>query len=508
MSIVAITATPPGGSPSDITTACVFSRCTFTSQFNGVPGSFDIFVRDPARTLSFATGTEIKLTVDGVAMFGGYVTTVGMTSFAPAADTSNISTYDLRAWHLTGPDYNIAFDRRVFRNTGDYLDAITISSNVDGTVLSTAIGTYADMSDFSTAGITTIATIPDVTYVTIQQGWPIRKEFETLLPFSGAVYYIDGNKVIQYKAYDNVVKRWGFSDAPNHAAITVSPDAYQSATYGFSSVEATEDANQMANDVFAWGGSEFAGAGGTVFYRATDATSVTTYGRWQHAETHFGETLYKSTAGVTAVATAILDGPPGTDATGQEKGLKNPQWTFTFQWNSDQVPLLSGVPDHIIAGDLVTIDLTVFGVTKLLPLRQMTISFPDAFIDPSTDDRVVHFEGTFGLQLSDSFTLWRYIMQNQSKTVVQTQAVVTSSSTTTTYGASFSGAPTPATDGSTVLFTLPFGYISGTLQVYLDGLIQRPTTDFVETDNVAGTFTMTSAPKTTDNLECTMFTLA
>jgi len=39
-------------------------------------------------------------------------------------------------------------------------------------------------------------------------------------------------------------------------------------------------------------------------------------------------------------------------------------------------------------------------------------------------------------------------------------------------------------------------------------LIQRPTTDFVETDNVAGTFTMTSAPKTTDNLECTMFTLA
>lgn len=508
MGQVVITVTPPGGAAQDITNACVFSRCTFTSQFNGVPGSFDIFVRDPAQTLSFTTGSEIKLTVDGVTMFGGYITTVGMTSFAPAADTSNLATYDLRAWHLTGPDYNIVLDKRVVRNPSNYLASFRINSNQDGVVLATMIDSYADMADFSTAGIDTVATIPDVTYVTLQQGWTIRKEFETLLPFSGAVYYVNGDKVVQYKAYDDVVKRWGFSDNPNHASITASPAEFQNATYGFSSVEATEDANAMANDVFVWGGSEWAGAGGTVFHRSSDATSIADHSRWQHAEVHFGEEMYKSTAGVTAVADAILDGPPGTDATGQEKGLKLPQWSFTFQWNSDQVPLLNGTPDHILAGDLVTIYLSVFGVTKLLPVRSLTISFPDAFVNPETDDRLIHFEGTFGLQLSDSFTLWRYLAKSENRVIVQTQATVDDSSTETIFGAAYHGVPTPAPNNATTVFYLPFGYIAGTLMVYKNGLLLRTGTDFTESDPVGGSFTMSVAPLATDTLDVSMFTLA
>lgn len=509
MAQVVITVTPPGGSPSDITNSCIFSRCSFDQQMNGVPGSFDIYVRDPDRSLSFTTGSEINLTVDGVAMFGGYITRVGMTSQAPAADTSDLDDYDLAAWHLSGADYNIMLDRRFYRNTSNYLEYIKINETVDGQILSTAIGSYTDMSDFSTAGIDDIATIPDISYVLLQQGWPVRKEFETLLPFSGAVYYIDGDKTIVWKAYDDAEKRWGFSDNPNHNAITVSPAEYQGATYGFSRVEGTEDGTYIANDVFVWGGSEFAGSGGTVFARETDATSITAHGRWQHAEAHFGETLYKSQAGVDAVAAAIIDGPPGTDATGQQKGLKYPQWAFTFTWFSDQVPDLSGTPDHIRAGDLVTVNLSVFGVTKLLPVRTLRVTFPDAFEgDPETDDRLVQFEGTFGLQLSDSFTLWRYVLKNQSRVSVQTQAVVTDSSTTTTFGASYSGVPTPATDGATTVFTIPFGYISGTSNVYLNGLLQREGTDYTESDNEAGEITMTSAPLSTDNLFVSAFTLA
>ena len=508
MSQVVITVTAPGGSPTDITNSCIFSRCSFDQQMNGVPGSFDIYVRDPDLTLSFTTGSEINLTVDGVAMFGGYITRVGMTSQAPAADTADLGTYDLAAWHLSGADYNIMLDRRFYRNTANYLEYIQINETIDGDILTTAIGSYTDMSDFSTAGINNIATIPDISYVLLQQGWPVRKEFETLLPFSGAVYYIDGDKTIVWKAYDDAEKRWGFSDAPNNNPITASPAEYQGATYGFSRVEGVEDGTYLANDVLVWGGSEFAGSGGTVFARDTDATSITAHGRWQHAEAHFGETLYKSQAGVDAVAAAIIDGPPGTDATGQQKGLKNPQWSFTFTWFSDDVPDLSGTPDHIRAGDLVTINLSVFGVTKLLPVRTLRVTFPDAFEgDPDTDDRLVQFEGTFGLQLSDSFTLWRYVLKNQSRVSVQTQAVVTDSSTTTTFGASYSGIPTPATDGATTVFTIPFGYILGTSNVYLNGLLQRLTTDYTESDNVVGEITFTSAPLSTDNIFVEAFTL-
>ena len=172
------------------------------------------------------------------------------------------------------------------------------------------------------------------------------------------------------------------------------------------------------------------------------------------------------------------------------------------------MPLLSGTPDHIVAGDLVTVNLSVFGVTKLLPVRTLRISFPDALIDPATDDRLVQFDGTFGLQLSDSYTLWRYVLQNQNRVTLQTQAVVTDSSTTTTFGATYSGVPTPATDGAQTVFTIPFGYISSTTNVYLNGLQQRLGTDYTESDNVAGEITMTCAPLSTDNLAVTAFTLA
>jgi hypothetical protein len=122
---------------------------------------------------------------------------------------------------------------------------------------------------------------------------------------------------------------------------------------------------------------------------------------------------------------------------------------------------------------------------------------------------VVEFQGTFGLQLSDPFTLWKYLLSAQTRieTQVTTQSVVTSTSTVTTYGASYTGPPSPSTDGATTVFAIPFGYIGGTLQVYLNGLAQRPGTDFTESDGPAGEFTMTSAPESADNLYVVCFTL-
>ncbi len=503
--MIVIEVKPPGGSFTDVTDDCLFERTTFTSNFNGAPGSFAVYVRDPLQTHFFATGYEIRCTIDGSLALGGYVTMVGMTSLADVAVIPpDPEDYDMRVWHLTGADYNIAFDRRVFRNTGDYLTQIKINETVDGAILRVAIGSYTDMSDFDTSGIVDIATIPDIAYVLLQQGWAVRKEAETLLPFSGAVYYIDGNKLIVWKPYDDAEKRWGFSDTPNDNAITASPDSYQGATIGYAAVEATEDATMMANDVLVWGGSEFAGSGGTVFDREQDATSISDHGRWQHAETHFGEQWYKTSAGVTAAAQAILNGPPGADATGQEKGLKNAQWQFTFTWFSNRVPTLSGVRNHIVAGDLVTIELSTFGVTRLLPVRSITTSFPDALENDGT--HLVQFQGTFGLQLSDSFSLWRYVIKNQNRVQIQTQTAVTDSSTSTVFGASYSGEPTPATDGVTTVFTIAFPYIAGTLRVVRNGLEQEKGVAFTESDPDTGEFTMTSAPLTTDELFAYAFT--
>lgn len=496
----------------DITSSVVFSSANFEQNFGGVPGTFSFTVRDPNRTLSFTTGKEMSLDIDGIKMFGGYVTQVSMSHQAPAASTSVLSTYDLRTWILRGVDYNIIFDKRVARDTTDYLNAITLTGPEDGAMLRDLVDNFSDCSGFTTTGIEDITSPPGPGTDVIAQGTPLRAEFQSLSQFGGAIWYIDGNKNFIYSPYEAAVKRWGFSDQPNYTAITASPNDYQGATYGFRSVEGQEDGTYIVNDALVWGGSQFAGAaGGTVFARVEDATSESTHGRWQLAEVHFGEGKYHGQGQVDARADVIVNGPPGADANGQQKGLRYPQWQFTFTWLSTNVPLLSGIPDHLVAGELSTIVMNVFGVTKLLPLRTLRTSFPDALnTSGSPTDRVVQFDGTFGLQLGDPFTLWRFIIANQNTSAAESISVasaVNDTSVSTVYGAFGQFIPTPATDGSTTTFSLPFGYISGSLQVYLNGLLQTPGSTFTETDNVAGTFTMTSAPLIADGLIVICLTL-
>lgn len=490
----------------DLTNHCVFERCSFTSQMNGVAGTFEVYLRDYDRTLSFTTGAEVVLSIDSVAVFGGYVTAVGMTSFAPAADTSG--DYHLRLWHLTGVDYNILFDRRVARDTANYLKApIEFPSALthDGDVLKSLVNDYADMAGFSTSGIANVAPLgmPTGWKYPVAPGSYLRTTFESLLKRAAATYFIDAGKVVNWVPYDAVTKSWGFSDAPDH-----------STRFGFSSVEGVQDGMQMANDVLIWGGSNIAGAtGGVVFARYQDAvpslatgpnsyveygapvggSSIDLHGRWQHAEVNVSQTGNLTLDGVKAVAQAVLNGPPGTDATGAEKGLRNPQWSFTFDWNSSQVP----AGDPVRAGDIVPVDLTAFGVSQLAPVRSVTISFPDALEDPATAEHLVHFRGTFGLQLSDSFLLWRYIIQGNARNAAAEPVVraVTQASTHTMMGASFLGIPTPGTgNGSTTVFTIPFGYVPGTLQVFVDGKLKTPGTDYTESDYTTGEFTMAVAP--------------
>lgn len=511
MSTILITLTPPGQSAVNITSDVVLTRSRFQTSMNAVPGSFELVVRDTDHNASFTTGSEVAVTIDGTKMFGGYLTQISRGSFFSADDTTSPSTYENREWTLHGTDYNILFDRRVWRDTSDYLTSIKLSSQYDGAQLIEAVSNYADMSGFSTSGISSAADTKKAQ--TLQQGSTLRKDFEIFSYFGGCIWYIDADKTIIYKPYEDFEKRWGFSDAPNYAAITASPVSFQDATYGFREVEATEDGSFMVNDALIWGGSKWAGAdGGTVFARVQDevdnsnetsmiyleygnvvpGSSIDTYGRWQTAETRFGEKKFSIKDQVKARANVIVHGPPGTDVYGQQKGLRYPQWQFTFTWFSHDVPLLSGTRDHLKAGDMATIELNTFGVTKLLPMRSLDITFPGGL--ESDDTQVVEFRGVFGLQLSDPFTLWRYILKNQSDQPVQSQTVVTSTSTETEYGAFYSGAPLESPNGSRTTFSIPFGYIPGTTQVYVDGLLKTPGSDYTESNNIAGEITFSSAP--------------
>lgn len=499
---------------TDITTKVMFETASFESQLNAIPGTCEFTVKDPTRALSFVTGKEITLSVDGTNYWAGYVSQIDRTHAFDADDTTSVSSYDNRLWVIHGVDYNILFDKRVLRQTTDYLTQIPnlAGTTQDGAILRSAIATYID----NPAGFDGTTYIDDCrqihdfdtskAWAWPAQGTKVRDLFDEISKWEGQIFYIDADKNWHFHSLERAESRWGFSDQPNNAPITTATSQYQGATYGFREVEAVEDGSVIINDALVWGGSAFAGtSGGTVFARVQDATSQTDHGRTQYAEVRFGEPGFGIQAGVDARADVIVNGPPGTDIYGEQKGLRYPQWTFSFTWFGRDVPKISGVRQHIRPGSLVTIVMNVFGVTKLLPLRSVRLRFPGQAPDGKT---FVTFTGEFGLQTSDPFTLWRYLLNNQGRIQTTVLSVTDDTSTSTTYGSYGTFVPTPITDGVTTVFDLPFGYISTTLEVYLNGLTQRSGTDFTESDPEGGGFTMTSAPLSTDNLLVRCRTLA
>lgn len=497
----------------DITDRVIFETASFEGLINAQPGVCEFTVHDDDQTLNPVSGDEITLDVDGVRLWGGYLTHHTRRHPFPADEVpTNAAEYTKRWWVLRGVDYNILFDKRVIRRTTDYLHSIPAiaGSTQDGAAITSLFTNYIDMPsgfDVSTFvdNITTVSSNGTSPWSYMQQGSKVREQMEQLTFRSAAVYYFDANKNLHWHSVEDIESRWGFSDQPNYSPITTTPVEFQNATYGFREVEAVEDGTGFVNDALIWGGSEWAGSGSTVFARTEDATSISTHGRWQVGEAHFGEPGFGIQAGVTARANAIVLGPPGADAYGQQKGFRFSQWSFNFTWHDRNVPEISGTKIHLTPGQLVTIELSTFGETKLLPLRSLRISFPEG--NPANLKTYVRFDGQFGLQLGDAFTLWRYLIKNQNRQIPRV-ATVNTASPSSPHGAIFSGEPSPAPNGSETEFTITFGYIPGTTQVFKNGLIQVRGTDYTESDFEIGKITFTSAPSSGSQLWVVCRTIA
>lgn len=487
----------------NITSGVLWQSAGFDQNMNAQPGTFELEVKDPDFTYDFHTGDMIELLVDGVVTFGGYLIGATHTFFFPVVDTRDLSKVT-RKWKLRGVDFNVLFDKRVLRNPSDYLHHLPnfSSSVMDGALLREAL-TASKYFDVPT-GFDVTTEIDDVTppfFAGGEEGaWPeqgqtMRTLFEDFSRLSGAIYYIAPDRRFHYKALEDVEARWGFSDRPNRDVVTASPTQFQGATIGFRDGEITREGGGMVNDAFIWGGSEFSGSGQTVFAREENTTSITDHGRWQLAEVHFGEEGYKIQAGVNARADVIVNGGKITELPGgaYNPGLKHEQWSITLSWFSRDVPRIGGVPDHLIAGQLVTFVMYSFGapLVKTLPLRSVRTSFVAL-----TDDGDAHvkFTGSFGLQPTDPFHLWAYLRGARRR--VNRAVSVADGEAPSRYGSYFSGAPTTTPNGSTTVFDLPsgYGYIGRTTEVFVNGFLMQRGTAYTESNPTAGEITFTTAP--------------
>jgi len=177
-----------------------------------------------------------------------------------------------------------------------------------------------------------------------------------------------------------------------------------------------EDASGMVNDALVWGGSEYSNVDGwptanVLFAREKNETSITDHNRWQWAETHFGDAMnYSSQDEVDIRAKIIVLGQTGDTVYAQNRGLQNPNETFTLAWHHTEVPKSGGFYQFIKPGDLTTLNLHVFDKVVILPCRSIAVTFPSG-----TDDgnAIVRFEGTFSLQVNDPWTLWQAIARRK-----------------------------------------------------------------------------------------------
>lgn len=493
---------------TDITSHVIFSTATFESQLNAVPGTFEFTCKDEARTLSFVTGKEVTLTIDGQKMFGGYVTLVTRKFAFPVDDTTR--QVRTRQWTLRGVDYNILFDKRILHHQSalDVQLPNFPAGSKDGDLIKEMCANYLDLpAGFDTTtyvdNVTTVN--PDAEGAWLQQGSTWRQQMADFAAFSGAVWYIDANKNLIFRSLEDSLAPWGFSDVPNKISLNGKP-ANTLSTWGFREIDIVEDGSFIINDAFVWGGSEFAGDGGTVFARAQNAGAISQYGRWQYAEARFGQPLFKSQQGVETRANVIVNGPPGAVDGDQNRGLRYPHWQIKLAWFGHDVPDIGGTRQHLVAGHLTTHVLFVQGssnsnpLIQTLPLRQVRISFPEL---DQIGDGYVRFEGFWALLPSDPYSLWGFLLG--AKTTLRSQAIATanSGSNTTTYGAFGQFAPLPEPpNGTTYVFKLPngIGYISGTTQVYVNGILQRLNAEYSESNPDAGEITFSEPPLATDRL--------
>jgi len=493
---------------TEISDRVLFAQTSFESGANPMQGSFTVTCKDPNQDFDPQNGQKIKLTIDDKPMFGGYVMEISRELMFEVDDTTDPEQVRSRKWVLTGPDYNVLFDKRVVRDPTDYLTVLRVPD--DKRQLKDAVRYFCDNYIDTPNGLgydiesrlTEVYGDPDKRALYVQQSSTWRDQMEDFANNNAVVYYIDGSFTLNVHQYASMLMPWLFVDSHPNGTTTI----------GFREGSYTNAASPIVTEALVWGGSSLASPGedlltsegiGVVFARyPTGAIEdqvvqgkmqsqeaeqkavdrMEKYGRWQQAEFNVGQENYLTQGSVKNRAYVMVAGPTGKPPTwGIEGGWNRPIETVKLAWFAHDVP--NG--DHVLPGYMSDfIFYTQHGeagnpLVKRFPLRSMRITFPTL---PSNNQAgsplsYVRFDGTFGTNYSDSRYLWKYLResrQNRRKRANKIISVVTNDSGSP--GASESQArdlaPIESPNGSRTHFTFAYTFWANSADVYINGLLQ------------------------------------
>ena len=506
----------------DITSKVLFRETQFTIQANPIQGTFKVAVKDLDHTFSPTAGEKIKCFVDGVPLFGGYVMQISRGFFFPAEDTENPTTV-ARKWTLTGPDFNILWDKRVLYDSTDPTSELSVpsGSRTISKAFKYMMDNFVDVPvglDYDTHVdvIKTAFGSAAKGSLLVGQGKTVRDQMEDFMDHGAVMYYIDADFAVHLHEYEVLRLPWMFTD--------YLPDGTN--TVGFREGEYIEDFSQIVTQSLVWGGSSIRAADGgpegeVVFakYPQAPANSVTIwegteseavlkawkeqqaldrraqYGRWEMAEERAGQSNYLVQDSVTSRAYAIINGPIGVPPTyGLESGFNKALDTMRCTWFAHDVP----ADEHVRPGYLM--DFTLYTQDKIftLPCRSIQITFPTLPAD-SPGDTWVRFDGEFGISFSDRRYLWKALRRQQRELRGSTTVVVDNSSTDVPPGSWHTVWPNETTNGTRKVFTFPFTFYRGEFNLFMNGLVQRENLDYTYDPNTKQV-TFVEAPGTGDQI--------
>jgi len=150
-------------------------------QTGGNIANATIYVQDtPADVQTITEQSEVIIYSGSTKLYGGYISRIEYQSITP----SPASTPLMRAT-LTCQDYSVLLDR-VFISSEEY------ASQTDEAILDDLFSTY--LSEISTADVNAVETITSLTLENVS----LRRAVEMIVDRSGADWYVDANKHLQY----------------------------------------------------------------------------------------------------------------------------------------------------------------------------------------------------------------------------------------------------------------------------------------------------------------------
>jgi hypothetical protein len=338
-----------------------FRQTRLTTYANGNPGAGEVWIRDLERLYSFPTGAEVVVKFRGVPVWGGFVMAVRREYVFSRGKGGGLEP---RYLVLEVVDYNILFRKRIFYDHDDPTNMVVAhwpNGTFDDTVIADVVSKYLDLDDdglsfaiqrVGTPALPTDSCNPDAPdeFGVGTGGWTWEQVMAAIASQTGAVWYIDPEKVVRYVDDSTRQSRFGFDGLSDQPGGTKA---------GYSDLEISFDGAGLVNDQFTWGLGQ--GSAAPVVGHETDEASIAAHGLWQQAEIRFD--MYCQTS-VDRRAETWVQGSPQNRRGGKD----------------DKVAIRCTVFNPFFrVGDVVAFENETFDFSDDVPVRGAEITFPTPF---------------------------------------------------------------------------------------------------------------------------------